>query len=317
MNPKVSLVIPVYNSESYLSKCLDSVLNQTYKNYEIILVNDGSTDNSLEVIKSYKNMYPKIIKYVTKKNMGPGYARNEGIKMATGEYLMFVDSDDYIDNDYIERYMLPLSEEKYDLVIGGYRYFDNKGVVEERHLFNNEWAKYLSIGPCGKLHNLEFILKNNIRFSNDMVGEDRYFSMLSYAKTKKIKIIDYVGYNYYQDNKNSISKTIGKNLSFEYIPLMNKLMESHNNKMNDTLNYYYLRMVISHLLAARNVGFSRFIDEYTKQFNWLEENKIKIKLYLMKKEIKGEKFRILLIINIFIILSKLKLIPLFAHLYCN
>ena len=93
MKKGISIIVPIYNSEKYLNKCIDSLINQTEKNIEIILVNDGSTDNSEEIIKEYKD---KRIKYYKNKNQGIGKTRNFGIEQATGSYIMFVDSDDYI-----------------------------------------------------------------------------------------------------------------------------------------------------------------------------------------------------------------------------
>ena len=99
---KVSVIVPVYNTEKYIDKCLDSLVNQTMKDVEIIVVNDGSIDHSEEKIKNYENNYPKMIKYLKKENGGLSDARNYGIKYATGKYLAFVDSDDYIELDSCE-----------------------------------------------------------------------------------------------------------------------------------------------------------------------------------------------------------------------
>ena len=93
---KFSIIVPVYNVENYVDKCIKSILNQTYKNYEVIIINDGSTDNSLNIINKYKNN--KKIKIITQKNKGLSNARNNGMKMATGDYLLFIDSDDYIED---------------------------------------------------------------------------------------------------------------------------------------------------------------------------------------------------------------------------
>ena len=99
---KVSVIVPVFNSENYLEKCLDSILSQTLNDIELILINDGSTDNSLSIIKNYSRKYSNII-YKSKKNEGQAIARNIGIEMATGEFICFVDSDDYIENTMLEK----------------------------------------------------------------------------------------------------------------------------------------------------------------------------------------------------------------------
>ena len=111
MNIKISIIIPVYNSAKYLRKCLNSIINQTFDNIEIICINDGSTDNSLSIINEYAKIDSRI-KVYTIENKGVSAARNYGILVATGEYIGFVDSDDYIDLNYYEEMMKQIKEEK-------------------------------------------------------------------------------------------------------------------------------------------------------------------------------------------------------------
>ena len=105
MNPKISIVIPVYNVEKYVSKCLQSVVNQTYRNLEIIIVNDGSTDNSVEIVKKYKKIDQRI-KLINKENGGLSSARNAGISLVTGQYVTFIASDDWISSNYTDEMVL-------------------------------------------------------------------------------------------------------------------------------------------------------------------------------------------------------------------
>lgn len=99
---KISIIVPVYNTETYLKKCLDSLINQKYENYEIIIINDGSTDNSEEIIKDYSKKYSKLVKYYKKDNTGIADTRNYGIEKSTGDYILFVDSDDYISTSLLD-----------------------------------------------------------------------------------------------------------------------------------------------------------------------------------------------------------------------
>ena len=103
---KFSIIVPVYNVENYLEKCLDSLINQKHNSYEIIIINDGSTDNSQRIIDNYKKKYPKLISSYKKGNGGLSSARNYGIEKSTGEYLLFVDSDDYISENCLEIYSI-------------------------------------------------------------------------------------------------------------------------------------------------------------------------------------------------------------------
>ena len=134
----VSIIIPAYNAEKYIEQCIDSIISQTYKNIEVIIVNDGSTDNTLAICEKYAKE-DKRIKIVKKKNEGVSKARNDGIKIATGKYIMFIDSDDYIDDDYIEIMHKNIVEKKADLVVSNYTR-DKNGVKEKIYfdLKNND-----------------------------------------------------------------------------------------------------------------------------------------------------------------------------------
>ena len=119
---KLSIIIPCYNVENYLGKCVDSVLNNKLKDeFEIILVNDGSTDNTLGVIKSYAKQYPDVIKYIDQKNKGLSGARNSGMDIAKGEYITFLDSDDYVDSAMYNKLLKKASKGDFDIVTCGVR----------------------------------------------------------------------------------------------------------------------------------------------------------------------------------------------------
>lgn len=112
----ISVIIPIYNTESYLEQCIQSVINQTYKDLEIILINDGSTDNSGLICQKWKEQDPRI-RYIKKENEGQGIARNLGIIRATGEYIIFVDSDDYLDKNLISKVYHYISEQNADICV--------------------------------------------------------------------------------------------------------------------------------------------------------------------------------------------------------
>ena len=123
-NLKISIIVPVYNSQKTIQRCCDSLLNQTYKNIEIILVNDGSKDESLKIINSYECKYDNVI-VLNQKNSGAGAARNNGLLKASGEYVTFVDSDDELSKDAIKNMVKCLKPDT-DIVISGFKEFDNK-----------------------------------------------------------------------------------------------------------------------------------------------------------------------------------------------
>ena len=177
MDKKISIIIPVYNVEKYISRCLDSILANTYQNTEIILVNDGSKDDSQKIIEEYKKKYTDKIILIEQENKGPAEARNVGIVKASGEYIMFIDSDDFIEKDYIENYANQIKEDDYDLVMGGlYRSNDEKNLYEVA-LKDDMWSLYRIMGPYTRLYKLKFLKENNIEFKKVNIGEDIYFNM--------------------------------------------------------------------------------------------------------------------------------------------
>ena len=278
MDKKISVIIPVYNVEKYLARCLNSIIKNTYKNIEIILVNDGSKDKSQEIIDKYKNKYGNIIKAREQENKGPAEARNVGIEMASGEYLMFIDSDDFIKEDYIENYVKTLKEADYDLVAGGYHKWIDGKITYTIALQDEPWAKFMIMGPYTKLYKKSFLQENNIKFVKVNIGEDIYFNLQVNALAKKVKIIDYVGYYWYTNNE-SISNTmhkdiknleIDKMLNGSYDSLIEKNAINPNNK--ELIELYYYNFIIWVLQwTTKNTKFKYMSKEYDRLFNWLKE----------------------------------------------
>ena len=134
MNDKISIILPVYNVEKYLNKCIDSILNQTYKNFELIIIDDGSTDNSSTICDSYKNDSRVIV--IHQDNKGLSVARNKGIDMSTGNYITFIDSDDYIDSKYIEILYNIISNNNSDIVMCNKIEFKENTNIKENIIYD-------------------------------------------------------------------------------------------------------------------------------------------------------------------------------------
>ncbi len=278
MDKKISIIIPVYNVEKYISRCLDSILANTYQNTEIILVNDGSKDDSQKIIEEYKKKYTDKIILIEQENKGPAEARNVGIVKASGEYIMFIDSDDFIEKDYIENYANQIKEDDYDLVMGGlYRSNDEKNLYEVA-LKDDMWSLYRIMGPYTRLYKLKFLKENNIEFKKVNIGEDIYFNMQVNNLAKKIKIINYVGYHWYVNNE-SISNTMHKdiknleldkmlNLSYDVLKEKNAI-----NKGNiQYIELFYYNFIIWVLQwTTKKTKFKEMSKEYNRLFNWLSE----------------------------------------------
>ena len=227
-NGKVSVVIPVYNVEKYVEECLDSVINQTYKDLEIICVDDCGSDNSIKIVEEYarKDQRIKIIHH--DKNMGAGSARNTGVKNSDGEYIFFVDPDDCLNLNIIELMVEKRKETDADVVVSRFKTFSRENIPNMEAIFRNR--EYLSFSQkdlhkigfdnfqdnlcsvfrsaCGKLFKKDFLIKNNIRFINQSIcTEDAGFCLKVLSNLPLVFFIENVGVNY-RINPNSITTNI-------------------------------------------------------------------------------------------------------------
>lgn len=223
MNPKVSVIVPVYNVEKYLSKCIESIINQTLKDIEIILVNDGSTDNSGKIIDRYA-VKDKRIKVIHKKNEGQGSARNAGIDIATGEYVGFVDSDDWIDSDMYENLYIKAKEEALDVAVCGRKVWSENNVITYKINMKNEIlndlqndlpdyiVNYLlytyTVSTCNKIYKSKMLKNNNIRFDNvkNVGSEDALFNIYVSLNINKIASVSDTYYNGIERNGSTTRK---------------------------------------------------------------------------------------------------------------
>ena len=187
----VTIIVPVYNVESYIDECLKSLVSQTYRNIEIICVNDGSTDDGVSIVNKYKGEDERII-LVNQQNSGVSVARNIGLSLARGEMVLFVDSDDYVDLDAVELIVESFSKDKPDLILFGYRDVVFAGGGEQKKLEHlpNEYFRRSDltrvIVTCwSKAYSLEFLRKNSIKFKED-IDKDIY------SRAECVEIVQYV-----------------------------------------------------------------------------------------------------------------------------
>lgn len=211
MNKKVSIIVPVYKSENYLHKLVDSVLNQTYKNIELILVDDGSPDNSGSICDEYSLKDKRVIT-IHKKNGGTCEARNSGLAIASGYYLMFADGDDWFNDDCVE-YLVNLLEQNdadmsmTDCVFVTPDFTQNKN--DRVVLLSSEDAACVilyvktPVGPWNKLYKTNIIKENNISFSVPWFGEGLYFSVMAAQYSSKVAMGHRKVYVYRKNNPNS------------------------------------------------------------------------------------------------------------------
>ena len=206
MEELVSIIIPIYNVEKYLEVCIDSIINQTYKNLEIILVNDGSTDNSYNICKKFEEIDNRIV-LVNKENGGLSDARNAGIEKAKGNYICFIDSDDYIDNEFIEMLYKAIKENDVDISQCGYKRFENSGKVVETHAYNESksiksrdfmidsyFGHVDNIVVWNKMYKTSII--KNMKFPVGKIHEDEFFTYKVLDRCENVFVIKECLYNY-------------------------------------------------------------------------------------------------------------------------
>lgn len=321
---KVTLIVPVYNSEEYIGKCLESILKQTYQDFEIMVVNDGSIDNSQKVINYYKENFPDKIITIEQKNKGVSKTRNESIKKANGKYIMFIDNDDFLDKDYIETFVKTAEEGDYDAVFAGYRRpNENKKIIKKMELKDTEWSKYMIMAPWAKIYKKQFLIDNNIEFLSVNLGEDIYFNLKAILSSKKIKIIPYIGYNWFF-NTSSVSNTTQKNITgLQVYELLNSCYDMIKNEGYLEENYeiiktHFTRYIIWLIsFSTKKLDYKTISEEYDKIFNWLEE---KFPDYKNNKMIsytkpEGELFSVRFLTKTFMIFHKIDLGKILVYLY--
>lgn len=315
--PIISIIIPAYNCERFIERCVYSLLKQSFQDFEIVAINDGSTDDTLRVLREIDDSHLRVY---TQKNQGPAKTRNRGIDLARGEYLMFVDSDDYVKGEYLQVYYNVAKAEYYDLIMGGYTKIKDGKVNFRRKLSQGSFAPYVITAPYAKLYRTDFIRVNHIEFLDTNVSEDVYFNVLAYSKNPKIKIIDNTDYCYCY-NSVSISNTthIGLQKKVDVLGFAQKLLEI-NGIDEDIKEYFIIRYLVSHLLTSGRMASSQsFVSEEEKYFSWIEKN---FPRYQKNKNLSifgpvGGAPQLELIIYLFVFLQRMHLTGLFAKFYCR
>lgn len=249
---KITVIVPIYNVEEYLNDSINSIVNQTYKNLEIILVNDGSTDNSKNICEAYRDKYENII-LINKENGGLSDSRNAGLEVATGKYIMFVDSDDTLYNNSCEVMYNAITSKKANFVTANYINMDDDGTVWKIPIFDIQKYKNFKLdindyrdsffvmnsSVCNKIFDKQFIDENNFRFKVGIPAEDAVFTTLAFIKSDNVWYIPDIMYKYRQrKNNNSISN----NCSLKYFNGINTAYKDIYDNFNDNneLSYYRL-----------------------------------------------------------------------------
>lgn len=269
----VSVIVPVYNGADYVGKLIQSFLDQTYQSFELILINDGSTDNSLEILQEFQERNSDKIVVYTQKNQGIARTRNRGIQYASGFYIMFADNDDYVQPDYIETLVQAIEKQDADMVICSCRKVDPDGnTLYEQVMDQTEWSKFRMIAPWARIIRRDFVLSNHLEFGDFKVGEDVFFTVTAYNLSDKIEAIPYIGYNWVQ-RYTSVSNTVQKTVVASPIPMLDALVK-RNKKLiyipEDVFTYFVTKLLVWNLYyicgSLDKKEMRRYCDKY---FTWL------------------------------------------------
>lgn len=254
----ISIIVPAYNAEKYLEKCLESLVNQTKKNIEIIVINDGSTDDTEKIILEFKERYPEMIKYFFQENSGQSVARNVGIEMAEGKYIAFVDSDDYVSERMFEILYNKAIEKNFDIVASDVNsIYPKKNVevssgirFESVDLTRNEKSELLRnmyAVVWNKIYKKELLEKKKILFEPDLWFEDVLFLYELIPYIKSIGFVEDILYQYVQ-RENSVTYTYSDKL-LDIYKMLEKLVdfydENHLDEFTNEIEYIYVRYMLA------------------------------------------------------------------------
>ena len=286
---KVSVVIPTYNSEKYLDECLKSVINQTFKDYEIIIVDNNSQDSTVEKINGYIEKYPKISLIRLDENLKQGIARNIGVQNSIGEYIMFVDSDDKVSPEFINKMYNKIISDGSDITICRWAPFDNKtGKINYKHGYANfhrlpeqfrktsftwkdikeEFFSQSNV-PWDKIYKKSFLIQKNVEFPGGMFFEDNVFSFDALIKAEKITVIDECLIYYRVNRKQAVTARCDETF-FDYLKIFSKIKENLEKiGLYDEMKYHF----INYKVRSMFWWWKKIEFKYKEQFfNMIKED---------------------------------------------
>lgn len=269
---KVSIITPVYNTEKYLNKCLDSAMNQTLQDFELILINDGSKDGSLNILKEYESKYPDKVTVIDKINEGQAVARNQGLKIAKGEFIFFLDSDDWIEEKALETLYSRAIKDNSDIVACKYAYFNEDGEVISRNIeldFDDVMKRYIisETGPCAKLIKKDLITNNSLYFLEHHIYEDIAVVPAYSLYANKISYVEEELYYYLQRVGSTMKQATYSDKMLDIFNAMKNLrILFENAKMEEKYKEELEYLFIEHLLHASSLRFFKF-DNYKENID--------------------------------------------------
>ncbi|MBO5096620.1 MAG: glycosyltransferase family 2 protein [Bacilli bacterium] len=294
----ISIIVPIYNTEKYLNKCLTSLVKQKNIDFEVICVNDGSPDDSDKIIEKFKKKYPKLIRSYKKKNGGLSDARNYGIKKAKGDYIGFVDSDDWVEKDMFSKMYNYAIKKDLDIVVCDtfMEYENNTEILKSNlHYSDEDVRNYIISYPmaCTRLIKKE-LLEDDYMFTKGILYEDLCLTPTLVNKTIKVGFLEEALYHYLQRSNSIMNQMEFNDKLFDIIKVLNhvyKIFDENKNLENyyEEIEYLY----ITHLLRSATLRFlgykdgakhlSKLIDEFKDKFpNWQDNKYFKNSSFKLK-----------------------------------
>lgn len=277
--PKVSVIIPAYNVEEYIGQCLESILNQTYKDFEVVIVDDGSNDRTVEIIEQYQNKNSNI-SLLRQKNSGQSIARNKGLSVAKGEYIVYIDSDDWLaSDDALEKLVNAIITSDADFVQASFefvkgdiktptRIVEKAPVTAPQILIDSITVNNIYTSPWAKIYKTDFLKNNNLYFIEGLVNEDTAMSILMGAKAQKVAFLPDIVYSS-REREGSTSRS-----SFvRMFDTMHKVLTITRNDLTELgvmneevttlFNARYVRSMLYNILqTAQRNNYSQFKSDY-------------------------------------------------------
>ncbi|MFR9018585.1 MAG: glycosyltransferase family 2 protein [Fusobacterium sp.] len=331
MNSLVSVIVPIYNVEKYLRKCLNSIINQTYKNIEIICVDDGSPDNSIDILNEFAEKDERI-KIIRQENQGLSGARNTGIDNAVGRYIMFIDSDDWVELNMVELMVNKIERDNLDIVIcGQYNHYiskDNEVIKEidlkklsnsifmnyRDYFIENYSFKYPFGSSWNKLYKIKIIRENKLYFAEKRLHEDLLFVFKYISVIKKIGIVKKCLYHYIVTRTDSITNRINKNEIKDVLFTLEELKKYLHRNFLESLefNEYMFGWIFRAVLFKKDIykmqEFDRRIEILKNNLDYKEICKIilkntkrlKYKLFIKTLYFNNNFFKLFIRLNYFL-----------------
>ena len=299
--PKISIIVPVYNVENYIEKCIKSIIAQTFKDFELILIDDGSTDNSGYICDKYLNLDSRI-KVIHKENTGVSDTRNLGLKVATGDYIGFVDSDDFIDKLMYEKLYDESVNNHSDMIIIGLREIDGKGKTLNEYIPKNINLNEIMkrAYPCNKIFKRELFIKNNLYFNEGKFYEDVALIPKLFVKSTNISHVKYIGYNYLKRSNSTTNKRDEKILDnlWAYTEIKSYLLKENlyrEYKFEFEQATKYFKIFYADILYDYPTTFLiRNSSEIIKNFRLIDKIKFSEYLIFIKRHINVASKRLIL-----------------------